>query len=130
MHCSECMPSGDFWIYRRGRYRFETSRQGTQNLIDSYTEMVLKVLEVLPSETRYRICKIPNLMVTVRPDVTPVSNVVVVEGPQDRTRGLVYSYRRTPCLPLATGFRSACAEGFGSEVRWSRRSREGTVSAL
>jgi len=99
------------------RDRLETSRQGTQNLLDSYTEMVPKVLGVLPSETRYRICKILSLTVTIRPDVTPVSNVVVIEGPENRTRVLAYSYRRTPCLPLATGYRSACAEGFRSGVR-------------
>jgi len=69
------------------RDRLETSRQATQNLLDSYTEMVPKVLEVLPSETRYRICKIPNLTTTIRPDVRPVSNVAVIEGPQNRTRG-------------------------------------------
>jgi hypothetical protein len=97
--------------------RLETSRQGTQNLLDSYTEMVPKILEVLPSETRYRIRKILNLTVTIPTDVTPVSNVAVIEGPQNRTRGLAYSYRRTPCLPLATGYRSACAVRFGSGVR-------------
>jgi hypothetical protein len=33
----------------------EASRQGTQNLVDSYTEVVPKALEVLPSEIRHRI---------------------------------------------------------------------------
>jgi hypothetical protein len=33
----------------------DASKQGTQNLVDSYTEVVPKALEVLPSETRHRI---------------------------------------------------------------------------
>jgi hypothetical protein len=39
----------------RARDWLEASRQGTQNLVDSYTEMVPKALEVLLSETRHRI---------------------------------------------------------------------------
>jgi hypothetical protein len=35
--------------------RLDASRRGTQNLVDSYTEVVPKALEVLPSETRHRI---------------------------------------------------------------------------
>ena len=33
----------------------EASSQGTQNLVDSYTEVFPKALEVLPSETRHPI---------------------------------------------------------------------------
>jgi hypothetical protein len=39
----------------RARDWLEASRQGTQNLVDSYTEVVPKALEVLPSQTRHRI---------------------------------------------------------------------------
>ena len=39
----------------KARDWLEASRQGTQNLVDSYTEVVPKALEVLPSETRHRI---------------------------------------------------------------------------
>jgi hypothetical protein len=39
----------------RTRDWLEASRQGTQNLVDSYTEVVPKALEVLPSQTRHRI---------------------------------------------------------------------------
>ena len=35
--------------------RLEALRQGTQNLVDSYTQIVPEALEVLPSETRHRI---------------------------------------------------------------------------
>ena len=72
---------------------------------------------MLPSETRYRIYKILNLTIAARPDATILANMVLMEGPKNCTRELAYSYRRTPCLPLATGYRSACAGGFGSEVQ-------------
>ena len=39
----------------RTTYRLEASKKGSQNLVDSYTEVVPKGLEVLPSETRHRI---------------------------------------------------------------------------
>jgi hypothetical protein len=39
----------------RARDWLEASRQGTQNLVDSYTEVVPKALEVPPSETGHRI---------------------------------------------------------------------------
>ena len=39
----------------RARDWLETLRQGTQNLVDSYTEMDPEALEVLPSVTRNRI---------------------------------------------------------------------------
>ena len=39
----------------RARDRLEALRQGTQNLVDSYTEIGSKALEVLPSEIRHRI---------------------------------------------------------------------------
>jgi hypothetical protein len=57
---SEGASSEAMWCSRpeelgRARDRLEALRQGTQNLVDSYTEMVPKALEVLPSETRHRI---------------------------------------------------------------------------
>jgi hypothetical protein len=39
----------------RARDWLETLRQGTQNLVDSYTEMDPEALEVLPSVIRNRI---------------------------------------------------------------------------
>jgi hypothetical protein len=112
------------------RDRLEASKQGTQNLVDSYTEMVPEALEVLPSETRHRIYKILNLTITTRPDGTLLANMVLVEDPKSCTRELASSYPRTPCLPLATGYRSAFARSCGSEQQSSRHSREGTASVL
>ena len=68
--------------------------------------MVPKVLEVLPSETRHSGYRIRKLSVTVRADVTLLVNAVLIGGQVSRTRGLAYSYRRTPCLPSATRSRS------------------------
>ena len=90
-------------------------RWGTQNLVDSYTEVGRKALEVLPSETRHRIQKLLNLTITTRSDETLLANMVLVEDPMSRARELVSSYLRTPCLPSATGYRSTCAPWFGSE---------------
>ena len=89
--------------------------------------MVPNVLEVLPSETRYRIYKILNLTIAARPDATILAKMVLIEGPKNCTRELASSYPRTPCLPLATGYRSACVEGSGSERQSSRHSLEGTA---
>lgn len=101
----------------RARDRLEALRQGTQNLVDSYTQMVPKVLEVLPSETRHRIYKVLNLTITTRPDVTSLANMVLIEDPKSRTRESASSYPRTPYPPSATGYRSACAREFGSELQ-------------
>jgi hypothetical protein len=113
----------------RAREWLEASRQGTQNLVDSYTEMVPKALEVLPSETRHRIQVMLNLTITTRPDDTLLANLVLVGDAKGCTRELVSSYPRTPCLPSATGYRSALVQGFGSEQQSSRHSREGSASA-
>ena len=86
----------------RASGRFHASGQGTQNLVDSYTYMVPKVLEVLPSETRHRGYRIRNLSVTIRAEVTLLVNVVLIEGQESRTRGLASSYRHMPCHRLAT----------------------------
>jgi hypothetical protein len=60
--------------------------------------MVPQVLEVLPSEIRYRIYKTPNLTITIRPAVALLANMMLIEGPKNRTRGLAFSYPRTPFL--------------------------------
>ncbi len=57
---SEGASSEAMWCSRpeelgRARDWLETLRQGTQNLVDSYTEMDPEALEVLPSVTRNRI---------------------------------------------------------------------------
>lgn|GEM_PF-2802721 len=53
--------------------------QGTQNLVDSYTWMVPKVQEVLPSETSHPGYRIRSLSVTIRAHVTLLVNVVLIQ---------------------------------------------------
>ena len=79
--------------------RFEALRQGTQNLVDSYTQLVPEVMEVLPSETRHRIYKILDLTVAARPDGELLASMVFAEDPKSCTRELASSYPRTPYLP-------------------------------
>jgi hypothetical protein len=70
-------------------------------------EVVPKALEVPPSETRHRIKKMLNLTITTRSDETLLANMVLVRDAKSCARELVYSYLRTPFLPLATGYLSA-----------------------
>lgn len=59
--------------------------QGTQNLVDSYTWMVPKVLEVLPSETSHPGYRIRSLSVTIHAHLTLLVNVLLIQ--ESFTRG-------------------------------------------
>ena len=97
--------------------RLEALRQGTQNLVDSYTQLVPEAMEVLPSETRHRIYKILDLTVTARPDGELLTSMVLAYNPKNCPQELASSYLPTPSRPLATGYRSACARTSGPAPR-------------
>ncbi len=65
-------------------------------------------MEVLPSETRHRIYKILDLTVTARPDGELLASMVLAYSPKSCPQELASSSLRTPFLPSATGYRSAC----------------------
>jgi hypothetical protein len=61
----------------------ENLRQGTENLVDSYSELVPERLEALPSETRHRfVYQMLELAVTARPDGSLLANMILGGIPQ------------------------------------------------
>jgi hypothetical protein len=65
----------------RHQQRLENLRQGTENLVDSYSEMVPEGLEALPSEERHRVYQMIELTVTARPDGSLLANMILGETP-------------------------------------------------
>jgi hypothetical protein len=93
---------------REGRHRLEelsrhqqmleNLRQGTENLIGSYSEMVLEGLEVLPSEARHRVYQMLELTVTARPDGSLLANMILGEAPKSCAPKFASSSLRIPSL--------------------------------
>jgi hypothetical protein len=82
----------------RRRERLETPRQGVENLVDSYSEMIPEGLEALPSETRHRVYRMLELMVTARIDGTLLANMIIGETPEKCALEFASSSPRTPSL--------------------------------
>ena len=84
----------------------ENLRQGTENLVDSYSEMIPEGLEALPSEARHRVYQILKLTVTARSDGNLVANMILGGPPESCPPEFASSSLRTLCLLLATESRN------------------------
>ena len=83
-----------------GRHQqvLENLRQGTENLLDSYSEMIPEGLEALPSEARHRVYQMLELTVTAHPDGNLLANMILGGPPESCPPEYASSYPRTPSL--------------------------------
>lgn len=90
----------------RRQEMLENLRQGTENLVDSYSEMIPEGLEALPSEARHRVYQMLELTVTARPDGNLLANMILGGPPGSCPPEFASSFLRTLCLLLATESRN------------------------
>ena len=82
----------------RCQQMLENLRQGTENLVDSYSGMVPEGLEALPSEEHHRVYQMIELTVTVRPYGSLLANMILGRTPQSCAPKFASSLPRTPFL--------------------------------